>query len=369
MIAGVPTRVFLFLMRACFSGGCFVQAHPRETQQAFLEGHVGAFEFFGGVFGLVRYDNLRSAVAKVLKGRRRVESDRFVALRSHYLYESSFTRRGKEGAHEKGGVEGDVGRFRRAYLVPVPEVASLAELNDRLAAACISRSEAHDPRAAGDGRRGARPGSGSAALVAGRAVRHGGARDARAWTASRWRRSVRTSTRCRCVSLGCGSRRGSARGRSSSITTDVRSPGTSGCTAGSAPRRSWITISSCSCSSPARSPARSRCAKSASVAPGRTASISSGKGSGSASARPRRRGRWSTCCCCAASYPPARSSSPCAARLAAGALDGRAVQVLARRAERAQPGPLTDLDARLAASDRPVPDLADYDQLLDQGAQ
>ena len=55
--------------------------------------------------------------------------------------------------------------------------------------------------------------------------------------------------------------------------------------------------------------------------------------------------------------------------LAAGALDGRAVQVLARRAERAQPGPLENLDARLAASDRPEPDLADYDQLLDQGGQ
>ena len=120
VIAGVPTKVYLFLMRSCFSGACFVQAHVRENQQAFLEGHVGALEFFGGVFGLVRYDNLGSAVAKVMKGRRRVETDRFVALRSHYLYESSFTRTGKEGAHEKGGVEGDVGRFRRAYLVPVP---------------------------------------------------------------------------------------------------------------------------------------------------------------------------------------------------------------------------------------------------------
>src|ERR687891_1684234 len=64
VIGGVETRVFLFLMRACFSGGCFVQAHTRETQQAFLEAHVGAFEFFGGVFALIRYDNLLSAVAK-----------------------------------------------------------------------------------------------------------------------------------------------------------------------------------------------------------------------------------------------------------------------------------------------------------------
>ncbi len=132
VIGGVLTEVFLFLMRACFSGACFVQAFPRETQQAFLEAHVQAFEFFGGCFQTVRYDNLSSAVAKVLRGRRRAETDRFVALRSHYLFASEFTRTGKEGAHEKGGVEGDVGRFRRGYLVPVPEVGSLAELNDRI---------------------------------------------------------------------------------------------------------------------------------------------------------------------------------------------------------------------------------------------
>jgi transposase len=54
LIAGRPTRIYLFLMRACFSGACFVQAHVRTTQQAFLETHVAAFEFFGGVFALIR---------------------------------------------------------------------------------------------------------------------------------------------------------------------------------------------------------------------------------------------------------------------------------------------------------------------------
>jgi transposase len=137
VIAGVLTEVFLFLMRACFSGACFVAAFPRENQQAFLEGHVAAFEFFSGVYGTVRYDNLSSAVKTVLKGRRRVETDRFVALRSHYLFSSEFTRVGLAGAPEKGGVEGEVGRFRRSHLVPVPEVGSLAELNGLIAAACI----------------------------------------------------------------------------------------------------------------------------------------------------------------------------------------------------------------------------------------
>ena len=86
-IAGQRVKVYLFLMRACYSGAAFVMAFERQSQQAFLEAHVEAFHFFGGVFERIRYDNLRAAVVKVLRGRRRVESDRFVALRSHYLYE------------------------------------------------------------------------------------------------------------------------------------------------------------------------------------------------------------------------------------------------------------------------------------------
>lgn len=136
MIAGVATTVHLFVLRACHSGAAFAMAFERETQQAFLEGHVAAFAWFDGCFATVRYDNLGSAVKTVLKGRRRVETDRFVALRSHYLYESQFTLVGIQGAHEKGGVEGGGGRLRRWHLVPVPEVASLGELNERLRAAC-----------------------------------------------------------------------------------------------------------------------------------------------------------------------------------------------------------------------------------------
>ena len=137
-IAGQRRTVCLFLMRACYSGASFVTAFERQTQQAFLEAHIEAFRFFGGTFALIRYDNLRSAVKQVLRGRRRVEQDRFVALRSHYLYESAFTRRGREGAHEKGGVEGEVGRFRRSHLVPVPRVASLAEPNALLEDGCFA---------------------------------------------------------------------------------------------------------------------------------------------------------------------------------------------------------------------------------------
>jgi len=103
--------VHVFFMRSCFSGAAFAIASPVETQQAFLEGHAQAFGWFGGVFSEARYDNLTSAVKQVLKGRRRVEADRFVAMRSHHLFDSIFTTPGVKGAHEEDGVEGEVGRL------------------------------------------------------------------------------------------------------------------------------------------------------------------------------------------------------------------------------------------------------------------
>ncbi|WP_249019844.1 IS21 family transposase [Conexibacter sp. S30A1] len=103
-VAGTLTVLGLFLMRSCFSGACFVMAFESQSQQAFLEGHVHALDWFTGVFATIRYDNLKSAAKKTLKGRNRVESERFVALRSHYLYESWFTLVGIQGAHEKAFV-------------------------------------------------------------------------------------------------------------------------------------------------------------------------------------------------------------------------------------------------------------------------
>jgi hypothetical protein len=124
-------------MRLSHSGRAFHVAFGTQAQEAFLEGHVLAFHHFGGVPALVRYDNLKPAVTRVLRGRDRVESERFVALRSHYCFDSFFCRPGITGAHEKGGVEGEIGRFRRRHLVPIPKVTSLAALNALIAAADV----------------------------------------------------------------------------------------------------------------------------------------------------------------------------------------------------------------------------------------
>lgn len=134
-LAGVLMEVSLFVMRLSASGRGFCRAYLNESQEVFLDGHVRAFEHFAGVPGRVRYDNLKAAVTRVLKGRDRLESDRFIALRSHYGFDSFFCLPGIGGAHEKGGVEGEVGRFRRRHLVPIPRVGSMAELNELLATA------------------------------------------------------------------------------------------------------------------------------------------------------------------------------------------------------------------------------------------
>ena len=132
---GVLTELSMFVMRLSHSGRAVHVCFPGEGQEAFLEGHVIAFERLGGVPRRVRYDNLKAAVTRVLAGRDRIESDRFTALRSHFGFDAFFCEPGIAGAHEKGGVEGEVGRFRRRHLVPVPRVESLAELNALLEAA------------------------------------------------------------------------------------------------------------------------------------------------------------------------------------------------------------------------------------------
>lgn len=148
-IDGCLTDLWMFCMRLSCSGRSFHLAFANQAQEAFLEGHVCAFEHFGGVpAGHVRYDNLKPAVIRVLLGRERLENPRFVALRSHFGFNSFYCEPGIGGAHEKGGVEGEIGRFRRNHLVPVPHVESLAELNELMAAADAADDERHIARRA-----------------------------------------------------------------------------------------------------------------------------------------------------------------------------------------------------------------------------
>jgi len=129
-------KLQVFSMRSMASGGAFHRAYLRATQQAFLEAHELAFAYFGGVFRRVRYDNLKAAVKKILKGSRREETARFIAFRSHWRFASEFCT--PEEAHEKGGVEEEAGYFRRNHWVPVPKVRDLDQLNEQLLAGSVS---------------------------------------------------------------------------------------------------------------------------------------------------------------------------------------------------------------------------------------
>ena len=131
---GELTQVALFVMTLPYSDAIYVQAFPRECTEAFLEGHVRAFEFFNGVPRRISYDNSKIAVAKIIGSRQRKVTREFSRLKSHFLFEDHFclVRR----ANEKGHVERLLDFARRNYLVPVPRVDSLAPLNRHLEQRC-----------------------------------------------------------------------------------------------------------------------------------------------------------------------------------------------------------------------------------------
>jgi transposase len=364
-LAGVATTAHLFVMRASFSGAAFCQASLVETQQAFLELHVDAFDWFGGVFERLRFDNLTSAVKQVLRGRRRVETDRFVALRSHYLFASEFTTPGLQGAHEKGGVEGEVGRFRRNHLVPVPAVADLAELNARLLAGCeadlarrivgrqvtVGEAWAQErpllralPEAPFDATESAAPRVDAKSLVTVRQNRY----------------SVPVALAGLKVCARIGAREIAISHAGAVVARHQRLHGKFGT---SAQLDHYLELLE-------RKPG--------------------GLEHSLALAQERDRGAWPGCfdelwaaladrygrseaarqmvdvVMLCREYDPAQIALAVRGALAAGAHDGRAVAILVRRADTTQspPAPLIGLESRLAAHARPAPDLADYDQLL-----
>ena len=131
---GERVKLQVFSLRSMASGAAYHRAYLRATQQAFLEAHELAFHYFGGVFRRLRYDNLSSAVKKILRGYERELTARFIAFRSHWQYQADFCTPGE--GHEKGGIEGEVGYFRRNHWVPIPVARDLAELNAKLLADC-----------------------------------------------------------------------------------------------------------------------------------------------------------------------------------------------------------------------------------------
>lgn len=134
ILAGERMTVQFFTLRLNYSKARFVMAFPFQKQEAFFEGHNQAFRFFGGIPRRLTYDNLKTAVYKILAGRNRQEQESFKKFRSYYLFESNYCNPAQ--GHEKGGVENDVGYVQRNFMTPLLVVNNYEELNAHLWKAC-----------------------------------------------------------------------------------------------------------------------------------------------------------------------------------------------------------------------------------------
>jgi transposase len=139
VLAGAEQKAHYFVMDLPHSDDSFVAAYPAETTEAFLDAHVRAFDYLGGVPRWILYDNTKLAVAQILGDGERKKTRAFSELQSHYLFEERFGRPGK--GNDKGAAEGLVGYARRNFLVPIPHFNSWEELNTQLLEQCRKRRE------------------------------------------------------------------------------------------------------------------------------------------------------------------------------------------------------------------------------------
>lgn len=138
-MAGQEQKAHYFCLDLPQSDDCFVMAFPGETTEAFLEGHVQAFTYLGGVPQTILYDNTKLAAAQILGNGTRKRTQAFSELQSHYLFAERFGRPGK--GNDKGKVEGLVGYARRNFLVPIPRCSTWQDLNAQLVEQCRKRRE------------------------------------------------------------------------------------------------------------------------------------------------------------------------------------------------------------------------------------
>ncbi len=140
VIEGVEQKAHFFVLELPQSDAYFVRAYPAATAEAWMDGHVHGFAFFGGVPQSILYDNDRCLVSKIHADGTRIRSVLFSALQSHYLFRDRYGRPGK--GNDKGNVEGMVGYVRRNHMVPIPRFPSWDAFNADLEARCRAR-QAH----------------------------------------------------------------------------------------------------------------------------------------------------------------------------------------------------------------------------------
>ena len=122
-----------------YSNKGFTQAFPAQNQECLLEGMKRIFEHIGDVPPRLRFDNMTTAVAQVLKGTDRVLTDGFTRFMLHYRFKAEFCN--PASGNEKGNVENKVGYSRRNAFVPIPTITSFEAFNEQLWAWCEKDAE------------------------------------------------------------------------------------------------------------------------------------------------------------------------------------------------------------------------------------
>ncbi len=136
ILGGLKQIVQVFAMRLSYSGSFFARASQRQDRPALFTGLLEAARFFGGLTKVAIFDNAKTAVSTILRGRDRVENAEFLAFRGALALEVQFAapRRG----NEKGGVEGAMGYIEDNFFRPLPTFTDLDDLNAALSRFCTA---------------------------------------------------------------------------------------------------------------------------------------------------------------------------------------------------------------------------------------
>jgi hypothetical protein len=137
--AGLEKKGYALTVSFPYSNKGYTQVFPSQNQECLLEGMKSIFEHIGGVPPRLRFDNMTTAVAQVLKGTDRVLTDAFTRFMLHYRFQAEFCN--PASGNEKGNVENKVGYSRRNAFVPVPTITSFAAFNEELWVWCEKDAE------------------------------------------------------------------------------------------------------------------------------------------------------------------------------------------------------------------------------------
>jgi transposase len=130
VINGEAKRLSMFVLTLSYSRIKFARLFLLERQECFFQGHVEAFQYFGGIPKQVTYDNLTTAVAKILTGRNRQEQDAFTRFRGQFPFSANFAAPRK--GNEKGKVENQIKNVRNHAFALVKDFDTIETANVHL---------------------------------------------------------------------------------------------------------------------------------------------------------------------------------------------------------------------------------------------